>query len=145
MISPDFVDILLVEDNAQDAELTIRALKKANLASNLYLVHDGVEALEFIFQKGQYVDTSRQFSLKVILLDLKLPKMDGLEVLNSIKSDKRTRMIPVVILSSSEEISDIKSAYRRGANSYLVKPVNFDGFVELVKLVGYYWLSANQI
>jgi two-component system response regulator len=144
MNSPEVVDILLVEDNSQDAELTIRALKKGNFANNLYLVHDGAQALEFIFRKGPYADIPRHIPIKLILLDLKLPKVDGLEVLNMIKSDKRTRTIPVVILSSSRQDADVISAYRRGANSYVVKPVNFEGFLELVKLVGSYWLSANQ-
>jgi two-component system, response regulator len=144
MSSPEVVDILLVEDNARDAELTIRALKKRNLANNLYLVSDGVQALDFVFQRGKYANNQRQIPLRVVLLDLKLPKLGGLEVLKSIKSDERTRTIPVVILTSSRQDPDIKSAYELGANSYIVKPVDFDGFTEAMSHIGFYWLLVNQ-
>ncbi len=145
MNSPEAVDILLVEDNPHDAELTIRALKKRNLANNLYLVHDGAQALEFIFRRGEYAHLQNQLPLKVILLDLKFPKVDGLEVLKAIKSADSTCSIPVVILTSSRQDPDIKAAYKLGANSYIVKPVEFEGFVEAMSQVGLYWLLVNQI
>jgi two-component system response regulator len=137
------VDILLVEDNPQDAELTVRSLKKQNLANHLTIVEDGAEALEFLFCNGKYA--SRVFGTpKVVLLDLKLPKVGGLEVLRALKADDRTRSIPVVILTSSREDPDIKEAYALGANSYVVKPVDFDAFADAVSKLGLYWLLVNQ-
>jgi two-component system response regulator len=138
------VDILLVEDNAQDAELTIRALKKHNLANRLIAVEDGVEALDFLFGRGKYAARELSQPPKVVLLDLKLPKMSGLEVLRELKQDERTRAIPVVIVTSSREDPDIKTAYGLGANSYVVKPVDFDAFAEAVSSLGLYWLLVNQ-
>jgi two-component system response regulator len=138
------VDILLVEDNPQDAELTIRALRKHNLANQLIAVEDGAEALEFIFCRGKYGDREIGHTPRVVLLDLKLPKVDGLEVLRALKQDERTRTIPVVVLTSSREDPDIKKAYALGANSYVVKPVDFDAFAEAVSNLGLYWLLVNQ-
>jgi two-component system, response regulator len=138
------VDILLVEDNPQDAELTLRGLKKRNFANHIELVEDGAEALEFVFCRGKYAEREISQSPKVILLDLKLPKINGLEVLKAIKTDERTRRIPIVILTSSREDPDIKTAYELGANSYVVKPVNFDSFIEAVANLGMYWLLVNQ-
>jgi two-component system, response regulator len=145
MTSSEAVDILLVEDNPRDAELTIRAFKKRNLANNLYLVQDGEQALDFLFQKGEFEHNHPHFPLKVILLDIKLPKVDGLEVLKRVKTDERTCTIPVVILTSSNEDPDIQQAYKLGANSYIVKPVNFEGFIDAMSQVGLYWLLVNKI
>ncbi len=144
-MNENLVDILLVEDNASDAELTIRELKKNNLANNLFHVKDGQEALDFIFATGVY-EKRRDISSrpKVILLDIQMPKVNGIEVLQKIKSDPRTRSIPVVMLTSSKEDPDIKSCYELGANSYIVKPVNFIGFAEAIKHLGFYWLLLNQ-
>jgi two-component system response regulator len=138
------VDILLVEDNPHDAELTIRALKKHNLANRLIAVEDGAEALDFIFCRGKYQDRNLSDPPKVVLLDLKLPKIDGLEVLRVIRQNDATRYIPVVIVTSSREDPDIKAAYAIGANSYVVKPVDFDAFSEAVSKLGLYWLLVNQ-
>ena len=140
----DTVDILLVEDNPQDAELTIRALKKRNLANHLFAVEDGAQALDFLFGQGQYASRRVTDHPKVILLDLKLPKVNGLEVLRAIRADERTRPIPVVIVTSSHEDPDIQAAYDLGANSYVVKPVEFSAFSEAMSQVGFYWLLVNQ-
>ena len=144
MTDTDAVDILLVEDNPQDAELTIRALKKHNLANRLITVEDGAQALDFIFCRGKYATRELSHSPKVVLLDLKLPKVSGLEVLRALKQDERTRSIPVVVVTSSREDPDIKTAYGLGANSYVVKPVDFDAFAESVSSLGLYWLLVNQ-
>ena len=144
MTDADAVDILLVEDNPQDAELTTRALKKNNLANRLITVEDGAQALDFIFCRGKYATRDNGHSPKVILLDLKLPKVSGLEVLRALKQDERTRVIPVVVVTSSREDPDIKTAYALGANSYVVKPVEFDAFAESVSSLGLYWLLVNQ-
>ena len=138
------VDILLVEDNPHDAELTLRALKKRNLANRLFVVDDGPAALDFLFQQGVYASREANNNPRVVLLDLKLPKLDGLEVLQAIKADERTRTIPVVIVTSSAEDPDIKAAYKLGANSYVVKPVDFDAFLEAMNQLGLYWLLVNQ-
>jgi two-component system response regulator len=138
------VDILLVEDNPQDAELTVRALRKQNLANKLFTVEDGAEALDFLFCRGKYSTRATGHSPKVVLLDLKLPKVSGLEVLRVLKRDERTRSIPVVIVTSSREDPDIKAAYELGANSYVVKPVDFESFAEAVSRLGLYWLLVNQ-
>jgi len=138
------VEILLVEDNPNDAELALRALKKNNLANNILVVTDGEEALDFIFARGAFSERKIENGPKVILLDLKLPKVDGLEVLRAIKSDPRTKIIPVVVLTSSKEESDIVESYKLGANSYIVKPVEFAKFVAAVKDLGLYWLLLNQ-
>lgn len=138
------VEILLVEDNPNDAELALRALKKNNLANNVAVVTDGEEALDFVFARGAYSHRKIENGPKVILLDLKLPKVDGLEVLRAIKSDPVTRIIPVVVLTSSKEERDIVESYKLGVNSYIVKPVEFDKFVAAVKDLGLYWLLLNQ-
>jgi two-component system response regulator len=138
------VEILLVEDNPNDVELTLRALKKHNLANKVHVVKDGAEALEYIFANGAYTHRKIEDHPKVILLDLKLPKVDGLEVLRQIKSDDRTKVIPVVVLTSSKEERDMVESYRLGANSYIAKPVDFESFVKAVSELGLYWLLLNQ-
>lgn len=140
----DEVEILLVEDNPHDAELTLRALKKRNLANRVLHAKDGAEALEFLFANGAYVHRKVEYTPRVILLDLKLPKVDGLEVLRKIKADERTRTIPVVVLTSSREDSDLAECYALGVNSYIVKPVEFENFVKAVSDLGFYWLLLNQ-
>jgi two-component system response regulator len=144
MTATNEVEILLVEDNPNDVELTLRALKKHNLANKVHVVKDGVEALEYIFANGAYNRRRIEDHPKVILLDLKLPKVDGLEVLRQIKSDERTKVIPVVVLTSSKEERDMVESYKLGANSYITKPVDFDKFVESVSELGLYWLLLNQ-
>ena len=138
------IDILLVEDNPHEAQLTIRSLKKHNLANNLHHVDDGAEALDFIFCREKYAYRQIGQGLKVILLDLKLPKIDGLEVLKQIKEDPRTKSIPVVVLTSSKEEQDIVASYKLGVNSYIVKPVQFDSFAKAVADLGMYWMFHNQ-
>ncbi len=138
------VEILLVEDNPNDVELALHALKKNNIANRIEVVRDGAEALDFIFCTGAYAQRNMDNAPKVILLDLKLPKVDGLEVLRQIKSDPRTRAIPVVVLTSSREDRDIVESYNLGVNSYIVKPVDFEQFNEAVRQLGLYWLLLNQ-
>jgi two-component system response regulator len=138
------VDVLLVEDNPRDAELTIRSLTKHNLANNIFIVEDGAEALDFIFCRGKYAERDIMKPPKVIFLDLKLPRVDGLEVLREAKRDERTRSIPVVMVTSSREDPDIRAAYQLGVNSYVTKPVDFDSFAEAVSKLGLYWLLVNQ-
>jgi len=138
------VEILIVEDTPEDIELALRALHKAKLANHIQVARDGAEALEFLFCEGPYADRKLENGPKVILLDLKLPKVDGLEVLRRIKSDPRTRTIPVVVVTSSKEQKDVVESYNLGVNSYIVKPVNFEGFVKAVQEVGMYWLLLNQ-
>ena len=138
------VEILLVEDDPNDVELTLRAFKKQHIVNDLCVVRDGAEALEFIFCTGNYVNRSIQEPPRVILLDLKLPKVDGLEVLRRIKSDPRTQTTPVVVLTSSREERDLMESYQLGANSYIVKPVDFEKFTEAVQKIGLYWLLLNQ-
>ncbi|MEX2115746.1 MAG: response regulator [Bacteroidota bacterium] len=138
------VDILIVEDNPHDIELTMRALHQRKLANSLTVARDGAEALEFVFGTGKFSGRDLSHPPKVILLDLKLPKVDGLEVLRTIKGDKRTKTIPVVILTSSQEERDIVESYRLGVNSYIVKPVDFDKFVTAVADTGLYWLLLNK-
>ena len=144
MVNVDPVDILLVEDNPNDVELTLRALKRHKLANNVMVVRDGAEALDFIFREGAHADWSMERNPKLILLDLKLPKVDGLEVLRKLNSDERTKVIPVVVLTSSKEERDIVQSYKLGVNSYMVKPVDFDKFIECVSEVGLYWLVCNE-
>ena len=138
------VQILIVEDNPRDAEFTVRALRKNNLANDVVTARDGDEALDFLFCRGKYSKRSFSNPPKVVLLDLKLPKVSGLEVLKIIKEDNRTRNIPIVIVSSSREEPDIKKAYDLGVNSYVVKPVDFDDFVKAVSSLGLYWLLVNE-
>ena len=138
------VEILIVEDTPQDLELTLRALRKANLSNDIQVARDGAEALEFLFCEGPHANRKIENGPKLILLDLKLPKIDGIEVLRRVKSDPRTKSIPVVVLTSSKEQKDVVESYRLGVNSYIVKPVNFEGFVEAVQDVGMYWLLLNQ-
>ena len=138
------VDVLLVEDNQQDAELTIRSLKKHKLANNISVVEDGAEALDFIFCRGKFNKRDINHPPKVIFLDLKLPLVSGLEVLRAIKQDARTKSVPVVVVTSSREDPDVKAAYELGANSYVVKPVDFEAFTEAIGSLGLYWLLINQ-
>lgn len=144
MSSENEVEILLVEDNPNDVELTLRALKKHNLANRVKVVKDGAEALEFIYATGNYSARDSSQKPKLILLDLKLPKVSGLEVLKKIKSDELERVIPVVVLTSSKEERDLVESYRLGANSYITKPVDFESFVKAVSDLGLYWLLLNQ-
>src|ERR1700679_42249 len=137
------VEVLLVEDNPHDAEMTIRALKKVNLANRLIHVKDGVEALDFVFAKGTFADRQIENKPKVILLDIKMPKIDGIEVLRQIKLNEITKTIPVVIMTSSKEEQDIITSYDLGVNSYVVKPVDFEGFAKAVSELGFYWLITN--
>ncbi|MFZ4520347.1 MAG: response regulator [Bacteroidales bacterium] len=139
----DPVEILLVEDNPSDAELTIRALKKSNLANHIFVAENGEEALDFIFGRGKFSERDKSKTLKVIFLDLKLPKVSGLEVLKELKSNESTKMLPVVIITSSKEDPDIQEAYSLGANSYVVKPVDFDSFIHAISATGLYWLQIN--
>jgi CheY-like chemotaxis protein len=143
-MTKNLVEILLVEDNPDDVELTLHALQKNNLANRIHVVRDGAEALEFLFCTGAYADRDVNDVPKVILLDLKLPKVDGLEVLRRVKSDPRTQAIPVVVLTSSREERDIVGSYQLGVNSYITKPVDFEQFTEAVRQVGFYWLLLNQ-
>lgn len=138
------VEILMVEDNRGDAELTLRALKKSNLANNVIHLKDGAEALDFIFGTGKYSGRNTSELPKMILLDLNMPKIGGLEVLQRIKSDDRTKLIPVVILTSSAEDPDVKRCYDLGANSYIVKPVEFNDFTRKVADLGLYWMVINK-
>lgn len=138
------VEILIVEDNPNDAEMALRALKKNKLTNNVLMVDDGEDALDFIFRRGEYSGRNNESAPKMILLDLKLPKVNGLEVLREIKSNPETKMIPVIVLTSSKEESDIVESYKLGVNSYIVKPVDFDKFVDAVRELGLYWLLLNE-
>jgi len=138
------IEILLVEDNPHDEELTLYALRKNNIGNQIQVVHDGTEALEYLFCTGAFVDRQINDSPKVVLLDLKLPKVDGLEVLERIKADARTLIIPVVVLTSSQEERDIVESYHLGVNSYIVKPVDFERFNEAVRHMGLYWMLLNK-
>ena len=139
------VEILVVEDNPNDYELTVRALKKINLANKIHWVRDGVEALHYLFCTDSYSHRSPTNGPKLIMLDLKLPKMDGIQVLGRIKSDDRTKHIPVVMLTSSQEECDIVESYKMGVNSYIVKPVDFKKFIETVSDAGFYWMLINKV
>jgi two-component system response regulator len=138
------VEILIVEDNARDLELTLRALNKHNLGNRVMAVRDGAEAIDFLFAQGQYADRSIDDGPDVIFLDMKLPKVDGIEVLRQIKADHRTRTIPVVMVTSSAQARDMEESYRLGANSYVVKPIDFDAFVKTIADLGFYWLAVNR-
>jgi len=145
MTSLEDAEILLVEDNPNDVELTLRALQKQNLASKVFVVKDGAEALDFMYATGVYAQRKIDNLPKVVLLDLKLPKVDGIEVLRKIKSDPRTKNTPVVMLTSSQEDRDVLETYRLGVNSYIVKPVDFSNFVHAVSELGVYWGILNKI
>jgi two-component system response regulator len=145
MTSLEDVEILLVEDNPNDVELTLRALQKQNLSSKVFVVKDGAEALDFLFATGPYAKRKIENRPKVVLLDLKLPKVDGIEVLRRIKADARTRHTPVVMLTSSQEERDVLDTYKLGVNSYIVKPVDFNNFVHAVAELGMYWGILNKI
>jgi two-component system response regulator len=138
------VEILIVEDNPRDAELTLRALRKNNLANNVMIATDGVEALDFFFCRGKFINRTFNNPPKVVLLDLKLPKINGLEVLKIVKADERTSNIPIVVVTSSREEPDIHEAYSLGVNSYVVKPVDFDQFLNAMSSLGLYWLLVNE-
>ncbi len=136
--------ILLVEDNPDDIELTLRALRKSNIANKVVVARDGVEALDYLFGTGAYAGRDTDDQPQVVLLDLKLPRVDGLEVLKRIRADARTELVPVVILTSSREEQDLIQGYRSGANSYIRKPVDFDQFTEATRQLGLYWLVLNE-
>jgi two-component system, response regulator len=138
------IEILLVEDSAEDAHLVIRALKKNNLGNNIMHLQDGAEALDFIFAKGKFEGRKVEDKPRLILLDLKMPKVDGLQVLKAIKMDERTSSIPVVIMTSSRHDKDLEESYKLGVNSYVVKPVSFENFARAVADLGIYWLMVNQ-
>jgi two-component system response regulator len=143
-VNQDPIEILLVEDNPNDIKLALHAFKINNLANQVYAVRDGAEALEFVFCTGRYADRSIADGPRVILLDLKLPFVDGIEVLRRVKADPRTQAIPVVMMTSSKEDRDMVESYQLGVNSYIIKPVDFDQFTEAVQRLGYYWLLLNQ-
>ena len=144
MIDINEIEILIVEDNSRDADLTVRSLKKNNLANNILIAKDGAEALDFFFCRGKFEGRSLTNPPKVVLLDLKLPKVSGLEVLKVVKADERTAHIPIVVVTSSKEEPDMKEAYALGANSYVVKPVDFEQFSNAMNSLGLYWLLVNQ-
>ena len=138
-------EILLVDDNPEDVEITLRAFRKYHLANKIHVVGDGEEALEYLSRTGRYAERSVGSNTRLILLDLKLPKVDGIEVLKRCKSDPRTKNIPVVVLTSSKEERDLVDSYNLGVNSYVVKPVDFSQFTEAIRQVGLYWLLTNQL
>jgi CheY-like chemotaxis protein len=144
MTDNDPVEILLVEDNPDDLELALHALKKGHVANRIEVVRDGAEALDFIFCTGEYAQRTLDNGPKIVLLDLKLPKVDGLEVLRRMKGDPRTQAIPVIMMTSSREERDIIDSYRLGVNSYIVKPVDFEQFLQAVQQIGLYWLLLNH-
>ena len=144
MTNIDDIEILLVEDNENDAELTIRALKKVNLGNHLIHVKDGVEALAFLFANGTYADRQSKKNPKVILLDIKMPRLDGIEVLRQIRLNRLTKLVPVVIMTSSKEEYDIIRSYELGVNSFIVKPVDFQSFSKAVSDLGMYWVIMNE-
>jgi len=139
------VEILLVEDSKTDAEMTLRALRRNNLANRVHWVKDGAEALEYMFCTGAYAGRDRAAGPKLIMLDIKMPKIGGIEVLRQLKADAATRTIPVVIMTSSNEESDVVESYKLGANSYIVKPVVFEAFLETVAKIGLYWVITNRV
>jgi CheY-like chemotaxis protein len=143
-MNPNEVDILLVDDSQDDVDLTLHALRSENLANRVFVARDGEEALAFLFCSGPHIQRSFDHPPKLVLLDLKLPKVDGMQVLKQVKGDARTRTIPVVLMTSSREERDMVSGYDLGVNSYLQKPVDFDEFRKMVKVLGLYWLVINQ-
>ena len=144
-MAENMVEILLIEDDPNDVELTLHTLRRNNLANHVHVVRDGAEALEFIFCTGEYAHRSIENGPKVILLDLKLPLVDGLEVLRRIKADLRTQTVPVVVLTSSNQERDIVESYQLGVNSYITKPVEFEQFAEAVRQLGFYWVLLNRL
>jgi CheY-like chemotaxis protein len=145
MTESQYVEILLVEDNPNDVKLTLHALRQNKLANHVHVVRDGAEALEFLFHTGAYAGRSGQTNPRVVLLDLKLPKVDGLEVLRLLRRDERTKCLPVVVLTSSREETDLVESYELGVNSYIVKPMDFSQFVEAMGTIGMYWLLLNTV
>jgi two-component system response regulator len=143
-MNPNEVDILLVDDSQDDVDLTLHALRAENLANHVFIARDGEEALDFLFCTGPHAGRSFDHPPKLVLLDLKMPKVDGMQVLRQVKGDTRTRTIPVVLMTSSREERDMVSGYDLGVNSYLQKPVDFDEFRKMVKLLGLYWLVTNR-
>ena len=137
--------ILLIEDNPDDELLTIEALKDNNIRNEVVVAHDGEEALDYLFKRGKYLDSEFHFLPQVVLLDLKLPKVDGLEVLQQIRSNESTKLLPVVVLTSSKEESDLVTSYQLGANSYIRKPVDFEQFTQAIKYLGLYWIVLNEL
>ncbi len=145
MNDAESMTILLAEDNPRDAEMTLRSLKKHNIANSVHWVKDGAEALEFMFCEGAYAQRDPSGAPKLVLLDIKMPKVDGIEVLRRLKADARTRTTPVVIMTSSNEERDVVESYKLGANSYIVKPVQFEAFLDTVSKIGLYWLLTNRV
>lgn len=139
------IEILLVEDGVGDAEMTLRALRRHNLGNRVHWVRDGAEALDFLFCTGAHAGRDPQSNPRLILLDLNMPKVDGIEVLRRVKADERLRLIPVVVMTSSNEESDVVASYRLGVNSYIVKPIEFGVFAEVVAKIGMYWVVANRV
>ena len=139
------VEILLVEDSATDAEMTLRALRRNNLANRVHWVKDGAEALDFLYRTGAYAARDPAATPKLVMLDIKMPKVDGIEVLRRLKADEATRAIPVVMMTSSSEERDVLTSYELGVNSYIVKPVEFDAFLETVAKIGLYWVITNRV
>ena len=145
MTPTDHIEILLVEDNPADAEMTLRALRRNNLANKVHWVKDGEQALEFMFRGGEYAGRDPNAAPKLILLDIKMPKVDGIEVLRRLKANDETRAVPVVVMTSSNEERDVLESYRLGVNSYIVKPVQFEVFLETVAKIGLYWVITNRV
>jgi len=137
-------EIILIEDNPHDAELTIRSLKRNKIANDIHVIPNGAEALDFFFATGKYEGRDMKMTPKLVILDLKLPKVDGIEILRRVKSDERTKIIPIVVLTSSKEENDVVESYKLGANSYIVKPVDFQKFAESIRDLGLYWLLLNE-
>jgi two-component system, response regulator len=145
MESFEQVEILLAEDDSKDAEMTQRALRKYNIGNRVHWVKDGAEALDYVFCRGAYADRTPVRPPKLVLLDLKMPKVDGIEVLKQLKSDPRARSIPVVVMTSSNEEPDVTECYKLGVNSYIVKPIEFEAFLETVSKIGLYWVLTNRV
>jgi CheY-like chemotaxis protein len=145
MTPTDHIEILLVEDSPADAEMTLRALRGNNLANKVHWVKDGAQALEFMFRRGEYAGRDLASTPKLVLLDIKMPKIDGIEVLRRLKAREETRPVPVVVMTSSNEERDVVESYRLGVNSYIVKPVQFESFLETVAKIGLYWVITNRV
>jgi len=145
MTDQDAVEILLVEDNPKDAEMTLRALRKRNLGNKLHWVKDGAEAIDYLFCTGAYKERDPDRPPRLVLLDIKMPKVDGIEVLRQVKGNARTRLIPVVVMTSSNEERDVVESYRLGVNSYIVKPIEFGAFFDTVTKIGLYWVLTNRV